>query len=178
MHLNARKLAFLGLLLALTVLLVILSSVLEFNTLFLLAGASFGIGIAIRESGVRIGFGFYLASVLLSLILAPSKAYCITFAAMGFYLVTSEYAYDKMINIKKISNRRRLLWVVKYVAFNAVYLPILFLLPDLVYQGEMDKRLLIALLLAGQIALFVYDRAYIYFQKNIWGKCRKYLKLS
>ena len=40
MLLNAKKLAFLGLLLAITVLLIILSGVLEFNTIFLLAGAS------------------------------------------------------------------------------------------------------------------------------------------
>jgi hypothetical protein len=178
MLLNTKKLAFLSLLLAVTVLLVILSGILDFNTLFLLAGASFCVGIAIRESGQRFGFGFYLAGLLLSLILAPNKFYCITYAAMGLYLVISEFAYDKLINVRKPSNRRKLLWVVKYIAFNLMYLPILVLLPRLIYQGSLSGGLLVALSLGGQFALFVYDKAYLYFQKYIWGKIRGYLKLN
>ena len=177
MLLGAKKLAFLGLLLALSVLSVILSGILEFNTLFLLAAGSFCIGIAIRESGIRFGFGFFVAAVLLSIMLAPNKMYCITFAAMGFYLIIAEYAYDMMVHIKKTGKRRIVLWVIKYVTFNAMYIPILLLLPRLVYSGSINNGLLAVVILAGQIVLFVYDRAYDYFQKNIWGKARVRLKL-
>lgn len=177
MLLGAKKLAFLGLLLALSVLSVILSGILEFNTLFLLAAGSFCIGIAIRESGIRFGFGFFVAAVLLSIMLAPNKMYCITFAAMGFYLIIAEYTYDMMVHIKKTGNRRIVLWVIKYVTFNAMYIPILLLLPRLVYSGSINNGLLAVVILAGQIVLFVYDRAYDYFQKNIWGKARVRLKL-
>ena len=58
MFLSTRKLTFLGLLLAVTVLLIVLSGILEFNTLFLLAAASFGVGIAVREAGVPMGVGY------------------------------------------------------------------------------------------------------------------------
>jgi hypothetical protein len=177
MLLNAKKLAFLGLLLAFDVLLIILSGILEFNTLFLLAGASFCVGIAIRESGQSFGLGFFLASILLSLILAPNKFYCITYAAMGFYLVIAEYSYDKLLKVGDSGNRRKLLWVIKFVEFNIMYIPILIFLPKLIFQGEVNSGLLAVLLIAGQIALIIYDKAYHYFQSNIWGKIRRYMKL-
>jgi hypothetical protein len=177
MFLNAKKLAFLGLLLACTILLVIFSGIFEFNTLFLLAGASFCVGIAIRESGVRIGFGFYIASLLLSFLLAPNKLYCITYAAMGLYLVISEYTYDKLTHIKSTDNRIQILWIIKYIAFNAMYIPILIFLPKLIYQGQINKMLFAVIFLAGQLVLFVYDKAYGYFQSSVWGKVRGKLHL-
>ncbi|HWT76899.1 MAG TPA: hypothetical protein VN258_19535 [Mobilitalea sp.] len=179
MYLNAKKLAFLGLLLAFDVVLIILSGILEFNTLFLLAAASFCVGIAIRESSKQFGFGFFLASILLGLILAPNKFHCITYAAMGLYLVVVEYAFDQLAKIKGNSNSRRksLFWLIKYLTFNVMYLPILFLLPKLIYQGNLNIKLLAVFILAGQVALFIYDKAYEYFQRSVWGKMRGYLKL-
>lgn len=177
MLLNTRKLAFLGLLLALDVILIVLSGVIEMNTLFLLAAASFCVGIAIRESGKRIGFGFYLASILLGLILTPNKLYCITYAAFGLYLVIVENTYDKLTSVKERSNRRLIFWVVKYAAFNLMFLPILIFLPKLIYQGAIKPVLFALLILAGQVALFIFDKAYEYFQGAVWGKVRRRFKL-
>lgn len=177
MFLNAKKLAFLGLLLAFDVILVVFSGILEINTLFLLAAASFCVGIAIREEGKSIGFGFYLASILLGLILAPNKFYCITYAAMGMYLVLIEYAFDKLVQIKNSNKRKILFWIMKYLVYNVMFLPILFLLPKLIYQGELSTWLLALLLVVGQVALFVYDQAYNYFQRSVWGKVRGRFKL-
>jgi len=170
--------AFLGLLLAVTALLIILSGVLEFNTLFLLGAASFGVGIAIRESNIRYGTGFYLGAILIGLILAPNKLYCITFAAMGFYIIVIEYSFDKLVNIQNNRRRIRLYWVIKYITFNLMYLPMLLFLPRLIYQGNINPILTLILLLAGQVVLFVYDMAYNYFQKYIWSRVRNKLTLS
>ncbi|WMJ88997.1 hypothetical protein [Anaerocolumna sp. MB42-C2] len=178
MFLNAKKLSFLGLLLACAVLMVILSGLLEFNTLFLLAGASFGVGIAIRECGLRFGFGFYIASIFLSFFLAPNKFYCITFAAMGFYLVAAEFIYHKLSYVKwDMGKRLLILWVIKFLIFNIMFIPTLIFLPKLFYQGEMNTLLLAASIFIGQISLLVYDKAYSYFQKFIWGKIRGKLHL-
>lgn len=49
MHVKAKTMAFSGLLLALTVIFMVLGSVIETSTLFLLAAASFFVGIIIRE---------------------------------------------------------------------------------------------------------------------------------
>ena len=84
MHVKAKQIAFGGLLLAVTVVCMALGSVIETNTLFLLAAAAFFVGIVIREFGLRTGAAFYLAAVLLGLLVTPNKFYVITFAAMGF----------------------------------------------------------------------------------------------
>lgn len=177
MYVNAKKIAFLGLLLAGTTLLVIFSGIWEFNTLFLLAGASFGVGIAIRECKLRIGFGFYIASVLLSFILAPNKIYVITYSAIGLYLVIIEYFFLKLSDMIWKKNRIKFFWVIKYVTFNIMFLPILLFLPKLIYQGKIDNGLLFVFFLVGQVALFVYDTAHDYFQKHIWEKLRRKLQL-
>ncbi len=178
MLLNAKKLSFLGLLLACAVILVILGGILEFNTLFLLAGASFSVGIAIRECGLRIGFGFYIASILLSFMLAPNKLYCITFAAMGFYLVMAEFAFNKLIFVKWNTNKRKLfLWIIKFITFNIMYIPIMIFLPKVFYQGQLNNGLLAVFFLGGQVALLIYDKAYDYFQRFVWGRIRGKLQL-
>jgi hypothetical protein len=178
MHLSTKKLAFLGLLTAVTVLLVIASGILDFNTLFLLAAASFGVGIAIRECGSRMGFGFFLASLLLSVILAPNKLYCITYAAMGLYIVIWEYSYDRLLRVKNVTSRKKLHWIIKYIVFNLMLIPMMLFLPGLIYQGTMNTGLLAGIFAAAQVALFVYDMAYVYFQRDVWGKLRGRLKLQ
>lgn len=186
MLLRAKKLAFLGLLLAVAVLLVILGGILDFNTLFLLAAASFCIGIAIREHGLRLGFGFFLASVILSVLLAPNKLYCITYAAMGLYLVLTEFIWLKLASgpalkvgapvKRKPINRARLFWILKFIIFNIIYIPLLLLAPQLIYQGKilLNFKIFLLLFTGGQAALIIYDRAYYYFQSRIWGKFRRY----
>lgn len=177
MYVNAKKMAFLGLLLALTVILVILSGILEFNTLFLLAAASFCIGIAIREAGLRLGAGFFIGAVVLSFLLAPNKLYCITFAGMGLYLVLIETIWEKLNNSNIKSKRCQIYWMLKYLVFNIIYLTILLFLPKLIYQGEISSLILILIFVAGQAALYLYDSAYRYFQGTIWTRFRKNLRL-
>ena len=177
MLLNAKKMAFLGLLLAVTVLLIALSGIIEFNTLFLLGAASFGVGIAVRESNLRYGAGFYLGAILLGLILAPNKFYCITFAAMGFYILVIEYSFDRLSNLKGNRNKVKLYWIIKYITFNVMYIPMILFLPKLIYQGEINSIIIVVMLMAGQAVLFVYDMAYRYFQGYIWGRVRNKLTL-
>lgn len=172
MLLNAKKMAFLGLLLSITVILVILSGVLDFNSLFLLAGASFCVGIAIRETDLRLGFGFFVAAVLLSFFLAYNKFYCITFAAMGLYLVLIEFTWEKLVTVKWNKNKNVLFWIIKYIIFNIMYLPMILFFPKLVYPGNINLYLLGGLLIGGQVVLVIYDKAYNYFQSTIWGKFR------
>ncbi len=170
MFLSAKKMAFLGLLLAISVVLVILSGIFEFNTLFLLAAAAFCIGIAIRECGLRLGLGFFIGSTILSLFLAPNKFYCITFSAMELYILINEFAFEKLVKIK---NRKIILWVIKYIVFNAIYLPLVILMPHLFYQGTISVGIWALLIIGGQIGLFIFDKAYDYFQIYVWGKLRK-----
>lgn len=175
MLLKGKKLAFLGLLLAITLILVVLSGVFEFNTLFLLAAASFSVGIALREYGISLGVGFYIASIILGFLLAPNKLYMITYGAMGLYVVCRELAWTMLDRVKKKKNLIEVYWITKYIIFNLIYLPITIFMPKLLYQGTINTGLTILLIIGGQVALFVLDKAYDYFQASIWGKIRSHL---
>ncbi len=178
MLLGTRKLAFLSLLMALTVVLIIFSGVMEFNTLFLLALASFGAGIAYREGGFAIGFGFFAGSLILGVLLAPNKFYLITYGAMTLYLLVSEYAYDKLYIVKNTAVRNKVLWLAKYIFFNLIFIPLLILAPKLIFPGEINLKVLLLVIAGGQIVLFLYDKGYRYFQGSIWEKVRRKLKLN
>lgn len=177
MHVTTKRMAFLGLLCSITVFLIILSCLIEPNTLFLLAGAAFCVGIAIREWGVKWGSAFLAACLILGLILAPNKIYCITFFALSLYLVIREAAFVVISGSAKISHRGILWWFIKYLAFNLIYIPTLIFFPKLLFPGNISSLVLIGFFAAGQIGILVYDKAYDYFQIFIWGKLRLKLHL-
>ena len=94
MHVNTRKLAVSGLLMAFDVVLIILSGIIDFNTLFLLAAAAFLVGVIIREFDLKYGLAFFVGSLVLGVLLAPQKLYCITYAMMGIYVLGVEFLWD------------------------------------------------------------------------------------
>lgn len=172
MHVNARKIALAGVLTALATVLLTLSSVIETNSLFLIAAASFCVGIVIREWGLRYGVAFVIASTLVSTLVVPNKFYCITYAGMGIYLMLSEWLWNKIAETSDIVHRVGILWGGRYVVFNCIYLPVLFFFQELLFVKEMSGELLLVFALGGQIMVFVYEKAYAYFQATIWGKLR------
>ena len=125
MHLKAKRAAFGGLLLAMTVIFMFLGSVIETNTLFLLAAASFFVGVVFREFGQMTGLAFYLSAVLLGFLLAPNKLYVITFAGMGFYIWGREFIWK--ILERSAGVKRKMQWyrLAKVILFNGLYLPLI-----------------------------------------------------
>lgn len=172
MHVKAKKMAVGGLLLALTVICMMLGSVIETSTLFLLAAASYFVGIIIREMGMSTGIAFYLAAILLGFFVSPNKLYVVSFAAMGFYILAVEIAYRLLGELKGKVNRRALFWGVKYLIFNLMYLPMLFFFQQLLFGRNLPALWLAGMIAAGQAGLFLYDRAYDYAQGHIWNKMR------
>ena len=172
MHVKAKTVAFGGLLLALTVVFMALGSIIETSTLFLLAAASFFVGIVIREFGLKAGGAFYLAAVLLGFITAPNKFYVVTFAAMGLYIWGIEAVWRWLEKHPDIQRWHTLFWISKYIIFNIMYLPIAFLFRDLLFPQAIPDAAMIAVAVGGQAALFIYDRAYDYVQVHMWGKIR------
>ena len=172
MHIKAKTMAFGGLLLALTVVCMALGSVIETSTLFLLAAASFFVGIGIREFGLKAGAAFYIAAVLLGFITAPNKFYVLTFAAMALYIWGIEAAFRYLEKHPAIRNRQAVFWISKYVIFNIIYLPIVFVFRDLLFTRSISGTIMAAVVIGGQAALFIYDRAYDYAQVHIWNKMR------
>ena len=173
MHVKAKQMAFGGLLLAVTVVCMALGSVIETNTLFLLAAAAFFVGIVIREFGLRTGAAFYLAAILLGFLVTPNKFYVITFAAMGFYILGIEMVWMFLVKRPQMGHRMGIYWIVKYVIFNLVYLPCLLGFRSMLFQKSMSDQMILAAVVVGQIAILIYDKAYQYVQGTVWGKWRK-----
>lgn len=172
MHVKGKMMAFGGLFIALSVVCMALGSVIESNTLFLLAAASFFVGIVIREFGMKVGAAFYVADVLLGLLIAPNKFYVLSFAAMGLYIVIIEAAW-RFLGRSSQTQRQTIFWAVKYVAFNVMFIPALLLFQELILGGrELSPVMTAGIWIVGQIALFIYDRAYEYVQAHVWTKIR------
>ena len=172
MLLGSRRITFLGLLLSVSVLLMLAGNYIEPGTLFFLSAASFCIGIALRETDLRLGFGFWVAATLTGFILLPNKLYVLTFSFMGIYILLSELAFDKIALSTKIENKRKVLWLAKYFIFNWLYLPTLLIFPELLISKKLNVWIWMLAFIAGQAFLWIYDRAYLYFQGEIWSKWR------
>ncbi len=172
MHVKAKTMAFGGLLLALTVVFMALGSIIETSTLFLLAAASFFVGIIVREFGLRVGAAFYIAAVLLGFITAPNKFYVITFTAMGFYIWGIEAVWRWLEKRHEMKRRNLFFWISKYVIFNIMYIPIVLVFRNLLFTRAISDMVLAGVIAAGQVGLFIYDRAYEYAQVHVWGKMR------
>ena len=172
MHVKAKTVALGGLLLALTVVFMALGSIIETSTLFLLAAASFFVGIVVREFGLRTGGAFYLAAVLLGAVTAPNKFYVLTFAAMGVYIWGIEAVWRWLERHPEMTQRYKVFWIAKYVIFNIVYIPVVLIFRELLFGQTVSDGIMAAVIAGGQIGLFIYDRAYDYVQVYMWGKMR------
>lgn len=172
MHVKAKKMAFGGLLLALTIVCMALGSVIESSTLFLLAAASYFVGIMIRETGMKTGAAFYIAAVLLGLIVSPNKLYVVSFAAMGFYILVIEQAHRMLGRTAAKGNRKLRFWIVKYALFNVLYIPTLLVFQQVLFGRSLSAVWVLAMIAAGQLGILIYDQAYVYVQTHIWNKYR------
>lgn len=164
MYLKSKKIAFLGLLTALSVVLIIFSGIFEFSTLFFLCIAAACVGIAIYEAGVVSGCCLFVASVILGILLAPNKMYCFTYSALSVYIIAIE-ATLRIVE-KKIQDRNqrnRIVLPLKFVYFNAIYLPILFFLPKLIYSGTFSPIVYGIAIVGGQVVFYLFDRIYFGF---------------
>lgn len=178
MHLKTKKIAFLGLLLALAMVAVVLGSVLEMNTLFFLAAASFCTGVAILEVGLVLGSGFFVAGLFLSFLLSPNKLYCLTYGGMSLYLLITAFVKRGMEGWKNEKGKKIATIIIKFILFNSMYIPIIIFLPELIFPGHTLRGImLLGVLVAGQIVWLLYDYAFNYFAKRHWKEINKKLNL-
>ncbi len=163
-----------GLLAALAVVLLCLASVIEMSSLFFIAAASFCVGIAIREWGMRYGLAFWSASAGVSFLVAPNKLYCITFSAMAIYLLGSEGIWRLLMRRGTGRHLQLWFWVGKYILFDAMFVPMLLFFPNILFSGKMNGLFFVLMLLLGQVALFFYDVAHSYVQNVVWSKFKSF----
>jgi hypothetical protein len=141
-----------GLLIALTVLLIYITSVAPTSKLTLLTVASAIIPYSIMTTGVKNSLIVYVAASILSFILAPSKAepaaYMLMFGLYGFVKFYVEALNKVVFEI-----------ILKLIYFNTTFF-ILYSLYTGLFTSAIGSELSIYLLIAGaQIAFFIYDYA-------------------
>lgn len=177
MHVKAKQVAFLGLLAAIVSLCLIFSSVFEANTLFLLAAAAYLVGIAIREFGLRIGFGFFVACIMLGFLVAPNKLYVLTYTGFSAYIIWNEAIYHFLSMKSSQKYKKIIFFFAKLIFFNLLFIPVLFLFTPILFTQIFSTPILFGIFLGGQIGWLVYDKAYEYFQIMVWGKLRRKIGL-
>ena len=148
MLLNARQMAYLGLLLAICEVLLYLSAVISVNTLALLFLAACCVGIACILSSPGKGGVFFLASLVLGFLIIPNRLYLLTYAGLGVYILILEGLQPRMLMKYPVWS----IWAVKLGVFNVVYIPILFLAPQLMILG---------LILIGNAIIVLFDSLYL-----------------
>lgn len=169
LHLKTKEAAWGGILMALAVILVILSGVIEASSLFLLAAAAFITGIFQKRFKTRAGIAFMAGTFFTSFILAPQKLYCFTFAGFSIYILVSGYLISRNVPssaamvIKGICYHVMLvaaLVIVKcFIGFEA-----LFTDGFMAGLSKMPVIFVIVLIIMAEALWIIFDRAYIFFQ--------------
>lgn len=158
MHIKVKQLAFLGVMAAFSVVLMLLGNIIESSTLFFTAAASFLVGVAIFICGNKRGIVFFLVCVVLNFLLLPNKMYCLTYTAFGLYILVREITGKHMTN-------KVIWWVCKYLVFNLIYISLLLVTPTLFIHVSLTLPLYIVFIAVGQIALLIFDIAYEQFMR-------------
>lgn len=152
MLLKSNNVAYLGVLLGLNQLFIILSSVIETNTIILMAAAALIVGVVVVEFGGKAGIIFYIASCISGFFLTFNKIEIITYICFfGIYSIIKHYIETKIFN-KYIS------YAVKIASFNISIILMYF-------TAKLFINLPIRwwMIIAAQVLFIIYDYAYTIF---------------
>lgn len=172
LHLKSEEAAWGGIMMALAVILIVLSGVIEQSSLFLLAAASFITGLFQRRFSVRAGTAFIIGTFLIGFFLAPQKLYCFTFAGFSVYVAVAEY-----LRGKKVSGAFSM--VIKGICYHILLAAALisvkyFIGFDLLFSDGWIKKLsgipvlfVTVAVIAAEALWLIFDKAYIFFRKDM-----------
>lgn len=161
----SKKIAYGGILLSLNIILLIMVNVLPINTLFLLGLASLPLSIVIMEWGKKMGFIFYMASVLLSFLIMANKAQWLLYIfSFGIYgLVKYFIECDRSFFVE---------YALKLISANLLILIIYMILKSFVYIPVNIITILIF-----EISFIIYDYMYSLFIDYYNDKLRRIIKI-
>ena len=170
---RTKMVATLGVMAAISVILLVLGTLISINTAFFTAMAAFLVGIAVVKYGFGPGTMLFLGCAVLDLILNPEKLHVLLYVAMGGFILVSEGSYrifEKRIMDPKKRNLIHL--ICRFAFFMAAYCFIVFLLPRLILSGEAIEQIFKydwstwAMLAGGIICFFAFDLAYIFVKRT------------
>lgn len=166
MLLKSKDIAYLGVLLGLNQLFIVLSSVIETNTIILFAAAALIVGVVVVEFGGKSAAVFYMASCILGFFLTFNKIELITYALFfGLFSIVKHVLEVKIVN-------KYVLYIAKLVYFNIALLS-MYVVVKLFIPLEIQWWMIAA----AQVLFAVYDYAFTIFINsyihNIKPKIRK-----
>lgn len=165
MLLKSKDVAYLGVLLGLNQLFIILSSVIETNTIILFAAAALIVGIVIVEFGGKSGVLFYIASCILGFLLTFNKIELITYIVFfGLYSIIKHILEIKI-------NNKTMLFAAKILYFN-----IAIIIMYLAVKLFIPFNLAWWMILAAQILFIIYDYAFMIFITSYINNIKPKLK--
>lgn len=171
LHLKSQEAAWGGIMMALAVILIVLSGVIEQSSLFLLALASFITGLFQRQFSVRASAAFITGTFLAGFFLAPQKLYCFTFAGFSVYVAVAEY-----LRGRKVSGTASIL--VKGICYHILLAAALisvnyFIGFDILFSDGWVQKLskipllfVITAVIAAEALWIIFDKAYAFFQSK------------
>jgi hypothetical protein len=167
---SSKKISLGGILLALTVITLFAESILPTSKLSLYALSSFFVSVMVIESGVKTGWVFYIASVLLSLIVVQNKIELIPYIA--FF---GNYGLIKLF-IERLRNI-----FVEYV-LKVLYFSAWLTAAVLFFQRFFMENLKIEfpwwiIIVLFEVVFIVYDYVYTLFVRYYSVKFKKLLKI-
>lgn len=166
MLLKSRDMAYLGVLLGLNQLFIILSSVLETNTMILMSGAALIVGVVIVEFDGKRGVLFYVASCILGIFLTFNKVEIITYIMFfGIYSIVKHLIEKKNFN-------KAVEFVIKFIYFN-----ISLLVMYLIIKTFITLKIFWWMIIGVQILFIVYDYAFTIFINYYINNIRPKLKI-
>ena len=166
MLLKSKDIAYLGVLLGLNQLFIILSSIIETNTIILMAAAALMIGVVIVEFGSLSGTLFYAASCILGFFLTLNKVEIITYILFfGLYSVVKHLVEYKIFN-KIIS------YAIKIVFFNISLLILYFVVNQFIVL-----KLFWWMVLGAEALFLIYDYAFTVFINYYINNIRPKIKI-
>ena len=163
MHVEqTKRIAGVGMLSALSVLLLAAGSFVTVNTLFLTALAAYLVGYAIFRYGLPAGLMQCVICTLLDAFLNPDKFNFFVYLGFGIYIIFSEFVFQKANKIKDPKKKMRRQLIYNWILFNIIYIPtVLFfeniLIREAAFNGSTQKWILLAV---GQVGWWIYDKAY------------------
>lgn len=165
MLLKSKKMAYLGVLLGLNQLFIILSSVIETNTLLLMMAASLLVGVVIIEFGSKSGITFYAASCILGFFLTFNKVEIFTYIIFfGLYSIVKHLVEYRTHN--KVTE-----YVIKFIFFNISLIVLYF-----VVRMFITLKIVWWMVIGAEFLFLIYDYAFTVFINYYMDKIRPKLK--
>ena len=168
---KSKEVAWSGITMALTVILIVLSGVIESSSLFILALASFATGIVERKFSLRTGIAFTIGAALIGFFVAPQKLYVFTYLGFSIYVVVAEYFRDKKIYGIKPFVIKGVLYHVLLAA--AVALVNCFVGFDMFLENSFINNIskiqvlyYLVVCVFAEALWILFDKAYIFFQER------------